>query len=244
MLIPASARDLTPKLDVNTPPAPFGGSSDYAWSPDGKELAFTAEPSSDAAWSTNTDIWTVPAEGGDAKNLTEANKGADGQPAYSPDGRWLGYVSQARPGFESDQWVLTLRDRQTGQLTQPTKALDRPVQSFAWASSAPHTIIAAVDHDGTVPIIGFQIKDDGTAEVGPGLMQFALKRGGAAPAFSISPKGGSLVFVRSRAAQPAELERAEIGTVLTGPSATAPVRLTNHNEQLAAELDLQRGRIV
>ena len=38
------ARDLTPKLEVNTPPAPFGGSSDYAWSPDGKELAFTAEP--------------------------------------------------------------------------------------------------------------------------------------------------------------------------------------------------------
>src|SRR6516162_3610720 len=65
------ARDLTPKLDVNTPPAPFGGSSDYAWSPDGKELAFTAEPSSDAAWSTNTDIWTVPVDGGDAKNLTE-----------------------------------------------------------------------------------------------------------------------------------------------------------------------------
>ena len=38
------ASDLTPKLEVNTPPAPFGGSSDYAWSPDGKELAFTAEP--------------------------------------------------------------------------------------------------------------------------------------------------------------------------------------------------------
>ena len=61
------ARDLTPKMEVNTPPAPFGGSSDYAWSPDGKELAFTAEPSSDAAWSTNTDIWTVAVEGGEAE---------------------------------------------------------------------------------------------------------------------------------------------------------------------------------
>src|SRR5262249_45593591 len=28
------ARDLTPKLEVNTPPAPFGSSTDYAWSPD------------------------------------------------------------------------------------------------------------------------------------------------------------------------------------------------------------------
>src|SRR5262245_11243289 len=79
-----AAKDLTPKLEVNTPPAPFGGSTDYAWSPDGKELAFTAEPVRDAAWSTNTDIWTVPAAGGELKNITEENKGADAQPAYSP----------------------------------------------------------------------------------------------------------------------------------------------------------------
>ncbi len=92
------AKDLTPKLEVNTPPAPFGGSSDYAWSPDGKELAFTAEPAQDAAWSTNTDIWTVPVDGGEPKNITAGNQGADAQPAYSPDGDWLAYVSQARAG--------------------------------------------------------------------------------------------------------------------------------------------------
>ncbi len=235
------ARDLTPKLEVNTPPAPFGGSSDYAWSPDGKELAFTTEPVTGAAWSTNTDIWTVPAEGGDAKNLTEANKGADGQPAYSPDGRWLGYVSQARAGFESDQWVLTLRDRQTGRLTQPTKALDRPVHSFAWDPSQPRTIIAAIDHEGTVPIIGFQIDDDGTSQVDSKRLQFTLTHGGSAPAFSISPKGGNLVVVRSKVARPAELERVEFGTLDASKNMTAPARLTNHNAQLVADLDLQPG---
>ncbi len=233
------ARDLTPKLEVNTPPAPFGGSSDYAWSPDGKELAFTAEPATGAAWSTNTDIWTVPASGGDAQNLTDANKGADAQPAYSPDGRWLAYVSQSRPGFESDQWVLTLRDRKSGQLTQPTKALDRPVQSFSWDLAQPRTILAAVDHDGTVAIIGLQFKEDGTADTGPAIMQFALTRGGAAPAFSVSPKGGSLVFVRSRVSQPAELERTEFGAGPITPSATVPARLTHHNDALVGELDLQ-----
>ena len=107
------ARDLTPKLEVNTPPAPFGGSTDYAWSPDGKELAFTAEPVKNHAWSTNNDIWTVSAEGGDAKNVTESNAGADAQPAYSPDGKYLAYVSQARAGFESDLW--TLRCTESGE---------------------------------------------------------------------------------------------------------------------------------
>ena len=57
------AKDLTPKLKVNTPPAPFGGSDDYDFAPDGRELAFTAEPARDAAWSTNTDIWIVDPDG-------------------------------------------------------------------------------------------------------------------------------------------------------------------------------------
>ena len=212
-------RDLTPKLEANTPPAPFGGSSDYAWSPDGKELAFTAEPSSDAAWSTNTDIWTVPADGGEPKNLTEANKGADAQPAYSPDGRWLAYVSQARPGFESDMWVLTLRDRSTGKLTATTKALDRPVQSFSWDPSQTRTIVAAIDHEGTDSnhrFPGERRRDDARCAEDRGDGDHA---GGASPAFSVSPKGGGLVFARSRAAQPAELERAEYGSI---PRARAP----------------------
>ncbi len=157
------AKDLTPKLDVNTPPAPFGGSSDYAWSPDGKELAFTAEPAHEAAWSTNTDIWTVPVEGGEPRNLTESNKGADGQPAYSPDGIWLAYVSQARAGFEADQWVLKVLCRDTMSSYELTKSLDRPVQSFAWAPGTS-SLRAVIDDKGTEPIITI---DFGSVTDGP-----------------------------------------------------------------------------
>ena len=59
-----------------------------------------------------------PPTGGELKNLTAANKGADAQPAYSPDGQWLAFVSQARAGFESDQWVLKLENRQSGPVTE------------------------------------------------------------------------------------------------------------------------------
>ena len=98
----SQAKDLTPKLDRNTPPAPFGGSSDYAFAPNGNELAFTAEPADDPARSTNTDIWIVSTSGNEPVNLTEDNPGADAQPAYSPDGEYLAYLSQERPGFEAD----------------------------------------------------------------------------------------------------------------------------------------------
>ena len=148
-------QDLTPKLEVNTPPAPFGGSTDYAFSPDGKELAFTAEPLKDLAWSTNTDIWTVPVEGGEPKNLTEANPGADAQPAYSPDGKWLAYVSQARAGFESDQWVLTVRDRETRDEpidADRTTSIDRSSRSPG--SGNGRTLPRrSIDDAGTEPIV-------------------------------------------------------------------------------------------
>ena len=56
------SHDLCPSLKVNAPPAPFGGSSDYAWSADGKTVAFTAEPLKDFAWSTNSDLWVLRAK--------------------------------------------------------------------------------------------------------------------------------------------------------------------------------------
>ena len=90
------ARDLTPSLAVNAPPAPFGGSSDYTFTPDGKAVVFTAEPAKDMAWSTNTDLWMIGiASTGGPVNLTKNNPGADNSPAFSTGGT-LAYLSQSR----------------------------------------------------------------------------------------------------------------------------------------------------
>ncbi len=229
------AKDVTPKLEVNTPPAPFGGSSDYAWSPDGKELAFTAEPAQGAAWTTNTDIWVVPIDGGEPKNLTESNKGADGQPAYSADGIWLAYVSQARPGFEADQWVLKVLCRATGASYELTKALDRPIQSFSWGSETGR-ILAIIDDMGTEPIaaIEFGVVTDGPSATATAPRDFPrLVTGGVQSALQVNPKSGKMVFTRHNAATPAEVYMASAdGSGLT--------QLTHHNAPLLAQLDLPK----
>ena len=220
------ARDLTPKLEVNTPPAPFGGSTDYAWSPDGKELAFTAEPVKDLAWSTNTDIWTVPADGGELKNLTASNPAADAQPSYSPDGTMLAYVSQARPGFESDLWVLRARKRDGNETVDVSSYLDRPVQSYAWRNAS--SLAAVIDSEGTEPIVTFRLLEPSENR---DRMTGRPVSGGASSSISIGPEAKTLAFVHHTADKPGEIYLWEEGK----PKSRA---LTSHNAALVSQLDL------
>jgi dipeptidyl aminopeptidase/acylaminoacyl peptidase len=232
------AKDLTPKLEVNTPPAPFGGSSDYAWSTDGKELAFAAEPAHEAAWSTNTDIWAVPAVGGEAKNLTVSNTGADGQPAYSPDGKGIAYVSQARAGFESDLWVLKWLDLGRGTSTELTRMLDRPVQSFAW-DSKPTEIRAIVDDLGTEPIVRIDFdtfvhaNDPNITATRFPYKMLSLVTGGVQSALQVNAKTGKMVFTRHDAATPAEV-------YVANSDGSGLNQLTHHNAPLLSKLDLPK----
>jgi dipeptidyl aminopeptidase/acylaminoacyl peptidase len=221
-----AARDLTPKLEVNTPPAPFGGSSDYSWSPDGKELAFTAEPIKDHAWSTNTDIWSVPEGGGELKNLTASNQGADAQPAYSPDGKYLAYVSQARAGFEADQWVLKVWKRDGSETIDISSYRDRPVQSFVWRNAG--SLAAILDSDGTEPVVSFRVLEPSETR---DRMAGRMVLGGANSSVSAGPEARSLAFVHHTANKPGEIYLWEEGK-------PKPRALTAHNASLTSQLDL------
>src|SRR5438094_229107 len=106
------ARDLTPG-DYDGPPLSLGGPTDYAFSPDSRELAFVSNHDKVEATSTNADVFIVPIRGGTPRNITAANHGYDGSPQFSPDGRYLAYRSQAAPGSESDRFRLMLSDRKT-----------------------------------------------------------------------------------------------------------------------------------
>ncbi len=236
------AKDLTPKLTVNTPPAPFGGSSDYAFSPNGKELAFTAEPLKDMAWSTNTDIWIVSVNGNEPQNLTEESPGADAQPSYSPDGDYLAFVSQDRPGFEADKWVLKVRDRSDGETNEVTSNIDRSVQSFAWGASREvkkpfegtvRDLFVVLDDAGSVSIRELGILPDGDGHI------FVNERptgitGGVNNSVQVLPKGDDLVFVHGTSNTPNEIFKSRAD----GSGLTA---LTHHNAALLAGLDIPRA---
>ncbi|MBX6314181.1 MAG: S9 family peptidase, partial [Isosphaeraceae bacterium] len=236
-----AAKDLTPKLEVNTPPAPFGGSNEYAWSPDGQELAFTAEPLENPAWSTNTDIWVVPVEGGEPKNITAENKGADAQPSYFPakDLRLLAYVSQARAGFESDLWVLKLTNTRAprGQTFEISSHLDRPIQSFTWPRERfPGHLFAVIDDAGSEPIVELRFGlfiDGSVIFVRPNRTSRRVVRGGVNTSIR-APEASALVFVRADSSHPGEIYKAKA-------DGSDPIPLTQHNTPLLSSLDLSQA---
>src|SRR5207248_3070137 len=145
----SAARDLTPG-DHDAPPFHLGGQDMYAFSPDGQEICFTSNHDEDQATSTNNDLFTVPVNGGPAKNITADNKAADEPPLYSPDGRYIAYRAQARAGYESDRWRLMLYERNTGVKTNLTETFDHWVGSFGWAGL--HEIFFNAENAGHSPI--------------------------------------------------------------------------------------------
>jgi dipeptidyl aminopeptidase/acylaminoacyl peptidase len=135
--------DLMKGVDADCPTKPFGGSEEFTFSPDGKEIAYTAQLGNDIAWSTDLNIYTVAISGGQAKSITPANKATDTGPLYSPDGKTIAYRAMARPGFESDRYRLTLYHRASGKSKTLTESWDRSPSSLDWSPDGKYLLAAA-----------------------------------------------------------------------------------------------------
>ncbi|PKG59032.1 S9 family peptidase [Shewanella sp. GutDb-MelDb] len=141
-----TAVDVTVGLDTETPPKPFSGMEEVTFTPDGKYVVYSAKaPSKDQAWTTNYDLWQVSVDGGDVKNLTEANKAWDAHPTYSADGRYLAYLAMSKPGFEADRYRIMLRDTVTGQEKEVAPLWDRSPSSLAFGKDNKTLYVTAQD---------------------------------------------------------------------------------------------------
>ncbi len=125
-------RDLTPG-DFDSPAFSQDSQDNYAFSPDGQEICYTSNHDPIEAISTNKDLWVLSLSGGPAKNITAENKASDSTPLYSPDGKYIAYRAQQRPGYESDRFRLMLYDRKAATTRNLTETMDAWVNSFTWS---------------------------------------------------------------------------------------------------------------
>jgi dipeptidyl aminopeptidase/acylaminoacyl peptidase len=149
-----AARDLTPG-DYDAPVFSLEGQDEYAFSPDGQEICYTSNHDKVEATSTNNDLWIVsvnsPGTGsvgtGDspvqAKNITADNPASDSTPRYSPDGKYIAYRAQQRPGYESDRFRLMLYNRKTGSKESLIEDFDRWIGSIEWGPDSNHIYFSA-----------------------------------------------------------------------------------------------------
>jgi dipeptidyl aminopeptidase/acylaminoacyl peptidase len=156
-------RDLTPG-DYDAPVFSLGGQDDYAFSPDGQEICYASNHDKNPAASTNNDLWIVPVSGGAAKNITADNPASDTSPLYSPDGRYIAYRAQQRPGYESDRFRLMLYERKTGEKKNLTEDFDRWVGTLIWEPTSGAIYFASEDN-GESPIYRIRIPS-GPLDVG------------------------------------------------------------------------------
>jgi dipeptidyl aminopeptidase/acylaminoacyl peptidase len=217
-----SALDLTPGADYDVPPFSLDSPEAIAFSPDGREICFTANTDRDEALSTNGDLFTVPAGGGSAPKRITTNPGNDWGPAYSPDGKSIAYRAQMQPGYESDRWRLMLYDRASGTATNLSESFDRSIESLEWTPDS-RTIYFQTDDKAEFPVW--------VISAIPGSAPKPVLPDGYHAEFDLSRDGRTLAFSRASLAIPPEI-------FVANADGSGARQLTHHNSALLAQLDL------
>jgi dipeptidyl aminopeptidase/acylaminoacyl peptidase len=264
-----SYMDLTPG-DYDAPVFSLGGQDNYAFSPDGKEICYASNHDKNPAASTNNDVWIVPVNVGadafvppaseasaaqpskyvagvlaQAKNITADNPASDSTPLYSPDGRYIAYRAQQRPGYESDRFRLMLYDRKTGEKKNLMPDFDHWVGTYTWAGDS-ETIYFSAEH----------LRHSLIYAVGPisgGHPQVRTMVGGYNDDVIVAPDRKKLIFSRMSLKAPNEIYTADAngegcpartGEVDKGHencSLNKDQALTHINDQLLSQISWSDG---
>jgi dipeptidyl aminopeptidase/acylaminoacyl peptidase len=208
--------DLSKSLDADIPSKPFGGDEEFAFSPDGSSLVFSARVAGlTEPWSTNFDLYQVPVDhAAQPKNLTAANPAWDTRPVFLKNGD-LAWLAMDRPMFEADRFHIMLRDSRTGVTRALTQSWDRSVSQLR-VSADGRRLLATAEDVGQMSLFWIDVANGtphrivGTGHVG-----------------DFAPAGDLVVYAWESLGAPPDLFSVPV-------NGGTPQRLTKVNEQLLA----------
>ena len=152
------------------PMEPFGGIEQLDWSIDSKQIAYTCRKKTGLEYSisTDADIYLYNIMTRETRNLCKPegyvepkinpsktmknqsvnapsnlknNVGYDQNPQFSPDGRYLAWLSMERNGYEADRQRICCYDLETGEKSYLTEEFDSNVDDFRWSDNKKDAVI-------------------------------------------------------------------------------------------------------
>ena len=230
-----SMRDLNPGDPHDVPPFSLEGSScGCDFSPDSKELAFTENPDPIPAISISAQIYTLDLTDPAAKPVkVSRSAGGNFNPAYSPDGKYLAWRSQARAGYESDKFRLVLYDRVAKTATNLIPKFGDWVDEIAWGPNSKDIYFTAGEL-GESPLMLATIDGQPAYILDPNLFP------GLGTFSDIHPlrDGYTIIASRTRVDAPAEASAVSIASDI--PRSDKLRQLTHLNDDLLSQLDLPK----
>ncbi len=157
-----------------SPMKPFGGVESFAWSPDSKQLIYVSRKKTgmEYALSTNSDLYLYDIASKTTKNITEGMMGYDTAPVYSPDGRYVAWLSMEHDGYESDKNRIFIMDCASGEKTDLTADWDYTADAIAWNPSGK-SIYFLAPYQGVTPIFSIDIATKEVTKVIEGVCDYA-----------------------------------------------------------------------
>jgi len=215
-------KDITPG-NHDAPPISLGGSNDYVFSPDGKEICFTMNQEKVVATSTNNDLFIIPVDGKNYRKITK-NPSNDNSPCYSPDGKYIAYRAQMIPGYESDRYRLMLYDRKTGEIKNLIENYDRSAGDFVWSPDSKKLYFIAEDR-GYTSVYSVSVESQNVTQITKKMYISNL---------NITSDGKTFIFTKQSSNSPVEI-------FSSGTSGTGFTQLTRVNQKLLENIEMNKA---
>jgi dipeptidyl aminopeptidase/acylaminoacyl peptidase len=211
-------------------------------SPDGAWIAYTVSAADSAKDKSDSDVWMTSWDGTQTIRVTSSPDG-ESSPRWSPDGRYLAFVSSRQEGKGGQVWLLDRRGGEAQRLTM----VKGGIEDFAWSPDAKRLVLVLDEETDSLarkdtaekktpkPIVidRYQYKRDiagylGSKRTHLALFEVATKKLDTLTSDvydddspSWSPDGQRIAFVREAVAEPGRARDSDVYVIAAHPGARA-----------------------